>query len=69
MFRDLIEFLKQEGEQLYKDHPTEFVVKNMLFAALKMVREEGRKIAFGLDEYYDPSESLNVGLSGKTHAF
>ena len=34
----------------------------MLFVALKMVREEGRKIAFGLDEFYDPSESLNVRL-------
>jgi translation initiation factor eIF-2B subunit beta len=63
---ELITLLKQLGESLYPSIRTEFLIRNMLCATLKMVREEGQKLVFGVDDLAATTDSLNKLWIGPT---
>ena len=57
-YRDLLNLIRNEGDYLLRMHPTEFIVRNILHATLKVVREEAQRIAYGEEEQL--FDSLNV---------
>ncbi|KAI6242626.1 Translation initiation factor eIF-2B subunit beta [Aphelenchoides fujianensis] len=46
----LLNLVRSEGDLLLEAHPTEFVLRNVLCATLKIIREETQKLAFGNEE-------------------
>ncbi|KAI6197312.1 hypothetical protein M3Y94_01209000 [Aphelenchoides besseyi] len=70
----LLKLIQDEGNFVLDIYPTEFVVRNILCATLKIIREESQKLAFGDEEeviidslnrlWVDPRDSdLQVDMS------
>ncbi|CAD5217900.1 unnamed protein product [Bursaphelenchus xylophilus] len=70
---DLLKYFQEEGAYLCSLYPSEFVLRNILCAALKIVREEAQRLASGSDDlnsfdsltklWIDPKNSrLNVNV-------
>lgn len=56
---DLLELFQSEGAYLCSLYPSEFVLRNILCAALKIVREEAQRLASGSDDL-NSFDSLTV---------